>query len=127
MKSRTWLLAIVGTVVLAATSGGILRAGGAAPRGYVVAEVTVTDPAAYKQYAAAVSPIVAKFGGRYLVRGGLTVPREGEPPAERVVVIEFASLAAARSFEDSQEYQAAMQLRHKAARSRVFLVEGVPE
>ena len=35
-----------------------------ARRGYVIAEITVTDADAYKQYAAAVAPIVARFGGR---------------------------------------------------------------
>jgi uncharacterized protein (DUF1330 family) len=49
---------------------------------------------------------------------------EGEPPRGRIVVIEFDSLAAARSFEDSPDYQAVAPLRHKAASSRVFLVEG---
>jgi uncharacterized protein (DUF1330 family) len=49
---------------------------------------------------------------------------EGDAPAGRIVVIEFVSLAAAQSFEDSAEYQAVAALRHKAARSRLFLVEG---
>jgi uncharacterized protein (DUF1330 family) len=52
---------------------------------------------------------------------------EGEAPAGRIVVIEFDSLAAARSFEDSPEYRAAAQLRQKAAQGRVFLVEGVSQ
>ena len=66
----------------------------------------------------------AKFGGKYLVRGGQTQAVEGEPPRGRIVVIEFDSLAAARSFEDSPDYQAITPLRHKAASSRVFLAEG---
>jgi uncharacterized protein (DUF1330 family) len=94
---------------------------------YVMAEITVTDPEAYKQYAAAVAPIVAKLGGKYLVRGGQTVTEEGEPPSGRIVVIEFDDLAAARSFEDSPEYQAVAPLRRKAAHSRVFLVEGTAQ
>jgi len=101
-----------------------LHAAPSAPKGYVIAEITVTDPQAYQQYAAAVAPIVAKFGGKYLVRGGQTLPVEGEPPGGRIVVIEFESLAGARSFEDSTQYQAVAPLRQKAARSRVFLVEG---
>ena len=84
----------------------------------------MTDPEAYKQYAAAVIPVVAKFGGKYIVRGGQTVAVEGDAPADRIVVIEFDSLVAAQSFEDSAEYQAVAALRHKAARSRVSLVEG---
>jgi uncharacterized protein (DUF1330 family) len=76
--------------------------------------------------AVAVAPVVAKLGGKYIVRGGQTVAEEGEPPPSgRIVVIEFDDLAAARSFEDSQGYQVVAPLRRKAARSRVFLVEGV--
>jgi uncharacterized protein (DUF1330 family) len=67
-----------------------------APMGYAIAEITVTDADAYKQYAAAVAPIVARFGLRYVVRGGQTVALEGDPPGGRIVAIEFDSLAAAR-------------------------------
>jgi len=127
MNHKKFLLTIAAAVILAATGFTILRAAAAASKGYVIAEITVTDPEAYKQYAATVQPIAAKFGGKYLVRGGQTVAVEGEPPAARIVVIEFDSLAAARSFEDSPDYQAIAPLRHKVARSRVFLVEGVSQ
>jgi uncharacterized protein (DUF1330 family) len=114
-------------VILGATAFTFLPAATVAPKGYVVAEITVTDPEAYKQYAAAVPPIAAKFSGKYLVRGGQTVAVEGDPPSGRIVVIEFDSLAAARSFEESPDYQAIAPLRRKAAHSRVFLVEGTPQ
>ena len=127
MQSKSILLTAVSAVIIAAASVGLLRAATAAPKGYVVAEITVTDPEAYKQYAATVAPVVSKFGGKFLVRGGQTVGVEGDPPAGRIVVIEFDSLAAARSYEDSPDYQAAAALRHRAARSRVFLVEGTAQ
>jgi uncharacterized protein (DUF1330 family) len=127
MNNSKFLRTLVAAVILAATGFTLLRAATVAPKGYVVAEITVTDTEAYKQYAAAVPPIAAKFGGRYLVRGGQTVAVEGEPPAGRIVVIEFDSLAAARSFEQSAEYQAVAPLRRQAARSRLFLVEGVTQ
>jgi uncharacterized protein (DUF1330 family) len=125
MNSKKILLTVAAAVIFAAAGFTILHAAAAAPKGYVIAEITVTDPEAYKQYAASVPPIAAKFGGKYLVRGGQTVAVEGERPSGRIVVIEFDSLAAARSFEDSPDYQAITPLRQKAARSRVFLVEGV--
>jgi uncharacterized protein (DUF1330 family) len=124
MKSKNVLLGAVAGALFITASVTLLQAATVAPKGYVIAEITVTDPDAYKQYAAAAGPVVSKFGGKFLVRGGQTVGVEGDPPAARVVIIEFASLAAARSFEDSQDYQAIAPLRHKAARSRVFLAEG---
>jgi uncharacterized protein (DUF1330 family) len=133
MNDKKFLLTVAAAVMLAAAvmfaAAGFtsLRAATVASKGYVIAEITVTDPEAYKQYAASVSPIAAKFGGKYLVRGGQTVAEEGDPPSGRIVVIEFDSLAAARSFEDSKDYQAVAPLRRKAAHSRVFLVEGVAQ
>ena len=120
MVATAAALMVLGFAVVRAATTGVLK-------GYVIAEITVTDPQAYKQYAATVPAIAAKFGGKYLVRGGQTVAVEGEPPSDRIVVLEFDSLAAARSFEASAEYQAVAPLRRKAARSRVFLVEGVAQ
>jgi uncharacterized protein (DUF1330 family) len=125
MNRKKFQIAVIVAVMLAATGFSFLRAATVAPKGYVIAEITVTDPEAYKQYAAAVAAVVAKLGGKYIVRGGQTVAEEGEPPSGRIVVIEFDNLAAARAFEDSQDYQAVAPLRRKAAHSRVFLVEGV--
>ena len=126
MRSKAVLLTtIAGLVAVASGTTYLAAAAAAAPKGYVIAELTVTDPEGYKQYAAAVPPIIAKFGGKYLVRGGQTVGVEGDPPGGRIVVIEFDSLAAARSFEESHEYQAIADLRHRAARGRVFLAEGI--
>jgi uncharacterized protein (DUF1330 family) len=127
MNRRTLRIAVVAAALLAASGITWLRAATVAPKGYVLAEIKVTDPEAYKQYAAAVVPIIAKLGGRYLVRGGQTVAVEGDPPAGRIVVIEFDSLAAARAFEASPDYQAVAALRQKAARSRVFLAEGTAQ
>ncbi len=95
----------------------------AGPKGYIVAEITVTNPSAYEGYRQVVSPIVARHGGVYLVRGGRAEMLEGSP-AGRVVVIEFPSVAAARAFYDSPEYQAIVGTRKANSISRVVLVEG---
>ena len=125
MTHKTALLLTIAALTVAAIGTAARGAITTAPKGYVIAELTVTDPEGYKQYAAAVPPIIAKFGGKYLVRGGRTVAVEGDPPSGRIVVIEFDSLAAARAFEESYEYQDIAQLRHKAAQGRVFLAEGL--
>ena len=38
--------------------------------GYVIANIDVKNIEAYKEYIEKVSPIVKKFGGEYLTRGG---------------------------------------------------------
>lgn len=94
------------------------------PKGYTIAEIAVNDPVAYRVYVAAVTPLVPKFGGVYLVRGGTASAKEGAPPNGRIVVLEFPSFAAAQAFYDSPAYQAIIGLRHKSATTRAFLVEG---
>ncbi|HUX45370.1 MAG TPA: DUF1330 domain-containing protein [Terracidiphilus sp.] len=97
------------------------------PKAYAIAEINVTNPVAYKKYLATVTPIVAEFGGKYLVRAGQIVPIEGQAPTGRFIVIEFPSLVIAEKFESSPQYKAIAPLRQRAARTRLFLVEGAPQ
>jgi len=97
---------------------------GGSMAGYLIAEVEVTDPVAYERYRPLAAASIARHGGRYVVRGGHTQALEGAAP-NRVVVLEFASLAAARAFYDSADYREARKIREAASRSRVFLVEGL--
>ena len=92
--------------------------------GYVIAELDVTDPDAFKKYAEKVPPIVAAFDGHYLVRGGRIQEVEGEAP-KRIVVIAFESVEKAHAWEFSPAYEAIKPLRHSAAKGRVYIVEGV--
>lgn len=91
---------------------------------YMIALVTVTDPEQFKQYAASAGPATVKYGGRYLARGGETSLFEGKMPAERLVVIEFADRAAAETWYNSPEYQAAKKLREGAAIGTFMCVDG---
>jgi uncharacterized protein (DUF1330 family) len=113
-------------LILAILAARALCTPAVAPKAYAIAEINVTDPDAYKQYVNAVTPVVAHFGGKYLVRAGAVVPLEGEAPTGRFVIIEFPSLAIAKSFETSPQYQEIAPLRQRASRSRLFLVEGSP-
>jgi uncharacterized protein (DUF1330 family) len=92
---------------------------------YMIAEMDVSDPAAYEAYKAAAADVMARYGGRYIVRGGEALVLEGAPP-KRVVVVEFDSLEAARRWYSSPDYQAAKALRAHAAVSRRFVVETPP-
>ena len=94
------------------------------PAGYVIAHIDVTDPEAYRDYVAAVTPIVAKFGGEYVVRGGAAEFHEGEPPGERVVVLRFPSVAAAKDWYHSEEYAPVRAMRQAASTSVQTIVEG---
>ncbi len=93
---------------------------------YLLIEGEVTDFDKYKKYREAVTPLVHKFGGRYLVRGGDAKVFEGEYNGEsRFVVIEFQSKKAADDFWYSTEYAEVKKLREGASRGRALGVEGI--
>ena len=92
---------------------------------YFVAEVELTDPAAYEPYRAAVPATIAQYGGRYLVRGGATELVEAGPEPKRIVIVEFADAAAAKRWYHSPEYQKILPIRLANSTGRVFIVEGL--
>ena len=91
---------------------------------YWIAHVTVTDPEAYKGYQSLAPAAFARFGARFLARGGQSEVLEG-PEAARHAVIEFPDLAAARACYHSDEYRAARAARAGAAEVAVVIVEGL--
>lgn len=95
------------------------------PYGYVIAQVTISSPDDYPPYQALAAAAIAKFGGEYIVRGGQSQTVEGNPPAERTVIIRFPSYEQALAWYNSDEYAEAMPLRWKAADAIMTIVEGV--
>ena len=93
--------------------------------GYLIARVTVTDPEKYQDYTAVSPGLIAKYGGRFVVRGGETVTLEGPEETGRIVVVEFESLERATAMYQSDEYQAAIKLRAGAATAQFIAVAGV--
>ena len=92
---------------------------------YWIAHVTVTDAEKYREYQALAPAAFARFGARFLARGGEAEVFEG-PVHARHVVIEFPDLAAARACYASEEYRAARAAREGAAEVSVVIVDGVP-
>lgn len=92
---------------------------------YVIVDIQVTDPAGYAEYRQLASPIVAAYGGKYLVRGGALETLEGDWAPQRLVILEFPSVAQAKAWWDSPEYRPAREMRQRTTRSRMVVVEGV--
>ena len=91
---------------------------------YVIADVDVTNPAGYEPYRPLAAASVARFGGRFLVRGGTADLLEGAPAPGRTVVIEFPDVDTAKRWYFSDEYQQALKIRQANSTARVILVEG---
>jgi len=92
-------------------------------KGYWIARVDVKNPDAYKKYVEGTAAAFAKYGARFLARGGRAHQLEG-PMRARNVVIEFDSLEQAVACYNSPEYQAARQNRIGAAEAELMVVEG---
>ena len=91
---------------------------------YLIANITVRDPKGFEEYRQRVPPVIAAFGGRYVVRGGAIEVKEGAPGLNRLVVLEFPDMATARAFYDSADYAPLLALRLASTEGSVALVEG---
>ncbi|MAM65446.1 MAG: D-fructose-6-phosphate amidotransferase [Chloroflexi bacterium] len=91
---------------------------------YFIAEVDVTDPAGFEEYRKLVGPLVDKYGGRYVVRGGASEASEGDWSPGRIVIIEFESMERLKAWHDSDEYRPVMAMRHNSATTKAIMVEG---
>ena len=92
---------------------------------YIIANVKVTDPVQYEEYKKWSSVAMQAYGVEVCVRGGKAEVLEGDWQPERLVVLKFPSLEAARRFNDSPEYAKARASRQGAATMRMVMVEGV--
>ncbi len=92
-------------------------------KGYWVARVDVHNADAYKDYAASNGVAFAKFGGRFVVRGGQFQNPVGTSRS-RNVVIEFPSYQAALDCWGSAEYQAARAKQQGGAEMDLVIIEG---
>ena len=97
--------------------------------GYLVVQGTVTDREGFKAYSAALPPIYAKYGGRYLAMAPapLVEVAEGDAEHRSVVIARFESREAAWAFWNSPEYQEAKKLREGKGEFYVMVLEGMPE
>ena len=88
---------------------------------YLVVELEVTSPSEYEEYKRLAQDSVARYGGRYLARGGEVAALEGPPPASRVVLLEFPSMPQLRAWWGSPEYALAKKVRQRSATAARFM------
>jgi uncharacterized protein (DUF1330 family) len=92
---------------------------------YIYVNIEVTDPAGFEAYRAKVSDTIARFGGRYLARGGAGERLEGDLPARRQVLLEFPDMAALKAWYGSDDYRPLLELRKATSTGEVMAFEGV--
>ncbi len=84
-------------------------------RAYVLGKLFVKNWDWYKEYRAVTEELVAKHGGRYLIKGGNAEQLEGGSGApETLVLIEFPSKQDANNWYNDPQYAPMIALRRKA-------------
>ena len=92
---------------------------------YVIARVEVTDWDKYNEYLKVGPETIAQYGGRFIARGGELIALEGPEETRRMIILEFPSLAKAKAWYNSKEYQNAKQLRAGASTGSLIAIDGV--
>ena len=95
---------------------------------YLIVEHFITDAAKFEEYRVKVGPMIARYGGRYVTKGGThRVLENPNPPPDRIVIIEFPDMAAIDAWYNAPEYQPLIALRQSAVdvkRDMIITLEG---
>ena len=91
---------------------------------YLIVYMKISNPEQLNKYQAVTPAAVAKYDGRFIVRGGPKVTVEGPDENRRIVVVEFPTFKRAQEFWDSPDYRAAAELRKGAAQFHAVIVDG---
>src|SRR6185503_4303392 len=65
---------------------------------YLISQIDVHDPVGYEEYRKLVPPSLAKYGAKFIARGGKIDVLEGDWSPRRVVICEFESIGRARQW-----------------------------
>jgi uncharacterized protein (DUF1330 family) len=92
---------------------------------YLYVNIEVTDAAGFEAYRKEVPATIARFGGRYLARGGPGQRLEGDLQARRQVLLEFPDMDALQAWYGSEAYRPLLELRQRCSTGEVMAFEGV--
>jgi uncharacterized protein (DUF1330 family) len=95
---------------------------------YLIAEHVITDATRFDEYRSQVGPMIARYGGKYLTKGGShALPEGGHWAPERVVIIEFPDMDALNAWYNSPGHQPLIALRKQSTSALDMLItlEGV--
>ena len=91
---------------------------------HFLVEVQTTNQELMAEYRMHTPGLVARFGGRFTVRGGATVGVEGDWQPQRIVFIEYPDMAALKAFYGCADYQPVLKMRLEAGHSKAVAFDG---
>ena len=89
----------------------------------MLVEISVIDESLYGQYVERVPSVIEKFKGRYVIRSSKVIPSSGGWAPDRIILIEFDSLADLSKCFASPEYAELAPMREKATKTRSVVIE----
>jgi uncharacterized protein (DUF1330 family) len=92
-----------------------------------IGHVEPLDGASLARYRTLAAASIARYGGRYIVRGGAIDAVEGGWAPKHIVIVEFPTMERAREWYRSTEYAEALKWRARALTRRLIFVEGVAQ
>ena len=93
---------------------------------YAIGRLEMRDPSWVQEYGPKTAALVAKYGGKYLVRGQSVERLEGTGKLPSVVVVlEFLSMEQARAWYNDPDYAPMIKLRQTGSDLDFVLVEGL--
>ncbi len=92
---------------------------------FVVDVKEITDPQTYAEYRKGVDATLARYGGKFLVRGGAYETIEGDWQPHRFVMAEFDDEEHFKRWYNSPEYSELREMRFRASTARAIVVRGV--
>ena len=93
---------------------------------FLLVDVDIHNIEEYKKYLEKVKPMVEKFGGKYLIKGGKIDAKETDLwKPKRIVLVKFPNKSSALKWYNSEEYRALKHLRLNNASSNILFIEGV--
>jgi uncharacterized protein (DUF1330 family) len=91
---------------------------------YLYVNIEITDAEGFRAYGSQVPASIARFGGRYLARGGPAKRLEGVLRLRRQVLLEFPDMATLQAWYDSDDYAPLRDLRLACSVADVVAFEG---
>lgn len=124
-SAHKWTLAIGTVVVLMLAGSAAIQAQSQSGPAYLVVELDVKNQEGFAEYGEKVPATISQYGGTVIVGGVAAESLEGAAPQGNVIIVKFDSVADAKEWMNSAEYQEIIDIRHQNAETRSYLVEGL--
>jgi len=93
---------------------------------YVLVDVKITNVENYEKYKSLAKPLLEKFGGEYLTRGGqMEVVLDELWSPTRMVLVKFPSLGKVKEWLNSPEYEKVSKIRLENSVGTFVVLEGL--